>query len=98
MVARQDAARKYSAAFEGHKNIVAPNLRHLIVMSFINIPFVDCRQRWFDETFVKQRYSMCDLLPNSIALTKIFRFKIQRRRLPVTNQLVKEVLFQYILN
>jgi dTDP-4-amino-4,6-dideoxygalactose transaminase len=24
--ARQDAARKYSAAFEGHKNIVAPNI------------------------------------------------------------------------
>jgi hypothetical protein len=24
--ARQDAARKYSAAFEGHKNIVAPSI------------------------------------------------------------------------
>jgi dTDP-4-amino-4,6-dideoxygalactose transaminase len=24
--ARQDASRKYSAAFEGHKNIVAPSI------------------------------------------------------------------------
>jgi hypothetical protein len=31
---------------------------------------------------------------HSIALTKgLFRCKIQRRRLPVTNQLVKEVIF-----
>jgi dTDP-4-amino-4,6-dideoxygalactose transaminase len=36
---------------------------------------------------------MCYLLSNSIALTKgLFRCKIQRRRLPVTNQLVKEVI------
>jgi hypothetical protein len=69
--------RKYSAAFEGHKNIVAKYFDICDAMSFINIPYVLYEQRWFDETFVKQRYSMCDLLPNSIALTKsIFRFKI----------------------
>jgi dTDP-4-amino-4,6-dideoxygalactose transaminase len=36
---------------------------------------------------------MCYLLSNSIAHKKgLFRCKIQRRRLPVTNQLVKEVI------
>jgi dTDP-4-amino-4,6-dideoxygalactose transaminase len=35
--ARQDASRKYSAAFEGHKNIVAQVfVIYVIVTSFIN--------------------------------------------------------------
>jgi dTDP-4-amino-4,6-dideoxygalactose transaminase len=38
--ARQDASRKYSAAFEGHKNIVAQVfVIYVIVTSFINIPY-----------------------------------------------------------
>jgi dTDP-4-amino-4,6-dideoxygalactose transaminase len=36
--ARQDASRKYSAAFEGHKNIVA-QVFVIYVTSFINIPY-----------------------------------------------------------
>jgi dTDP-4-amino-4,6-dideoxygalactose transaminase len=36
--ARQDASRKYSAAFEGHKNI-SLFVIYVIVTSFINIPY-----------------------------------------------------------
>jgi dTDP-4-amino-4,6-dideoxygalactose transaminase len=37
--ARQDASRKYSAAFEGHKNIVAPSICDICDHVFINIPY-----------------------------------------------------------
>jgi dTDP-4-amino-4,6-dideoxygalactose transaminase len=93
--ARQDASRKYSAAFEGHKNIVAQVFVIYVIVTSSSIYLTNCRwrPRRFNEILAKQRYSMCYLLSNSIALTKgLFRCKIQRRRLPVTNQLVKEVI------
>jgi dTDP-4-amino-4,6-dideoxygalactose transaminase len=92
--ARQDASRKYSAAFEGHKNIVAPSICDICdchVFHQYTLRIVDGDRDGLMK-YLKQRYSMCYLLSNSIALTKgLFRCKIQRRRLPVTNQLVKEV-------
>jgi hypothetical protein len=95
--ARQDASRKYSAAFEGHKNIVAPSICdicdcHVFHQYTLRIVDGDGLMKYLQS----KRYSMCYLLSNSIAFTKgLFRCKIQRRRLPVTNQLVKEVISSY---
>jgi hypothetical protein len=73
----RDASRKYSAAFEGHKNIVAQVFVIYVLSSFkYTLRIVDGDRDGF--VLAKQRYSMCYLLSNSIALTKgLFRCKIQ---------------------
>jgi hypothetical protein len=71
--ARQDASRKYSAAFEGHKNI-APSICDICdchVFHQYTLRIVDGDRDGLMK-YSKQRYSMCYLLSNSIALTKAY--------------------------
>jgi dTDP-4-amino-4,6-dideoxygalactose transaminase len=71
--ARQDASRKYSAAFEGHKNIVAPSICDICdchVFHQYTLRIVDGDRDGLNN--LQQRYSMCYLLSNSIALTKAY--------------------------
>jgi dTDP-4-amino-4,6-dideoxygalactose transaminase len=87
--ARQDASRKYSAAFEGHE-YRSPSICDICdchVFHQYTLRIVDDRDGLMK--YLQQRYSMCYLLSNS--LTKAY-LDVQRRRLPVTNQLVKEVI------
>jgi dTDP-4-amino-4,6-dideoxygalactose transaminase len=43
--ARQDASRKYSAAFEGHKNIVAQVFVIYVIVTSSSIYLTNCRWR-----------------------------------------------------
>jgi dTDP-4-amino-4,6-dideoxygalactose transaminase len=84
--ARQDASRKYSAAFEGHHIQV-----FVIYVIVINIYLTNCRwrPRRFNEILAKQRYSCYHPIHCSKAYLDA-RYK--EEDFPVTNQLVKEVI------
>jgi dTDP-4-amino-4,6-dideoxygalactose transaminase len=71
--ARQDASRKYSAAFEGHKNIVAQVfvIYDCHVFHQYTLRIVDGDRDGLMK-YLQQRYSMCYLLSNSIAFTKAY--------------------------
>jgi dTDP-4-amino-4,6-dideoxygalactose transaminase len=75
--ARQDASRKYSAAFEGHNKL---GICDCHVFHQYTLRIVDGDRDGLMK-YLQQRYSMCYLLSNSIAHKSLFRCKIQRRRL-----------------
>ena len=94
--ARQNAARKYSAAFEGHKNIIAPTICgacdchvfHQYTLRIINADRNALMQHLLDNGIPCAIY-----YPIPLHLQKAYldtRYK--EEDFPVTNQLVKEVL------
>ncbi len=94
--ARQNAARKYTAAFEGNKNIIAPNICdicdchvfHQYTLRIINADRDGLMQHLLDKGIPCAIY-----YPIPLHLQKAYldpRYK--EEDFPVTNQLVKEVI------
>jgi len=94
--ARQNAARKYSAAFEGHKNIIAPSICdicdchvfHQYTLRIINADRDGLMQHLLDKGIPCAIYYPIPLHSQKAYLDS--RYK--EEDFPVTNQLVKEVL------
>ena len=94
--ARQNVARKYSAAFEGHKNIVAPSICdicdchvfHQYTLRIIDGDRDGLMQHLFDKAIPCAIYYPIPLHSQKAYLDS--RYK--EEDFPVTNQLVKEVI------
>jgi UDP-2-acetamido-2-deoxy-ribo-hexuluronate aminotransferase len=94
--ARQDAARKYSAAFEGHENIVAPficdicdcHVFHQYTLRIINADRDGLMQYLLDKGIPCAIYYPIPLHSQKAYVD--VRYK--EEDFPVTNQLVKEVI------
>ena len=94
--ARQDAARNYSTAFEGHKNIIAPSICdvcdchvfHQYTLRIIDADRDGLMQHLLDKGIPCAIYYPIPLHSQKAYLDK--RYK--EDHFPVTNQLVKEVI------
>lgn len=94
--ARQDAARKYSSAFEGHKNIIAPTICaicdchvfHQYTLRIVNANRDGLMQHLLDKGIPCAIYYPIPLHSQKAYLDS--RYK--EEDFPVTNQLVKEVI------
>jgi UDP-2-acetamido-2-deoxy-ribo-hexuluronate aminotransferase len=94
--ARQDAARKYSAAFEGHKNIVAPNICDICdchVFHQYTLRIVDADRDGLMKHLLSKDIPCAIYYPIPLHSQKAYldtRYK--EDHFPITNQLVKEVI------
>jgi UDP-2-acetamido-2-deoxy-ribo-hexuluronate aminotransferase len=94
--ARQNAARKYSAAFEGHKNIIAPNICdlcdcHVFHQYTLRIVNADRDQLM---TYLQSKDIPCAIYyPIALHSQKAYaNSRYKEDDFVVTNQLVKEVI------
>jgi UDP-2-acetamido-2-deoxy-ribo-hexuluronate aminotransferase len=93
---RQDAARKYSKAFEGHKNIVAPNICDICdchVFHQYTLRIIDADRDALMQHLLDKDIPCAIYYPIPLHSQKAYldtRYK--EEDFPVTNQLVKEVL------
>ena len=94
--ARQDAARKYSAAFEGHKNIVAPTICDICdchVFHQYTLRIIDADRDGLMQHLLEKGIPCAIYYPIPLHSQKAYldaRYK--EDHFPVTNQLVKEVI------
>jgi dTDP-4-amino-4,6-dideoxygalactose transaminase len=94
--ARQDASRKYSAAFEGHKNIVAPSICDICdchVFHQYTLRIVDGDRDGLMKYLQSKDIPCAIYYPIPLHSQKAYldaRYK--EEDFPVTNQLVKEVI------
>ncbi|WP_310380617.1 DegT/DnrJ/EryC1/StrS family aminotransferase [Flavobacterium sp.] len=94
--ARQDAARKYSAAFEGHKNIVAPMICDMCdchVFHQYTLRIIDADRDGLMQHLLEKGIPCAIYYPIPLHSQKAYldaRYK--EDHFPVTNQLVKEVI------
>lgn len=94
--ARQNAARKYSAAFEGHKNIVAPMICDICdchVFHQYTLRIVNADRDKLMEHLQSKGIPCAIYYPIPLHLQKAYvdeRYK--EDHFPITNQLVKEVI------
>jgi len=94
--ARQNAARKYSAAFEGHKNIVAPSICDICdchVFHQYTLRIIDADRNGLMQHLLDNGIPCAIYYPIPLHAQKAYldeRYK--EEDFPVTNQLVKEVL------
>jgi UDP-2-acetamido-2-deoxy-ribo-hexuluronate aminotransferase len=94
--ARQNAARKYSAAFEGHKNIIAPSICDICdchVFHQYTLRIVDADRDGLVKHLLSKDIPCAIYYPIPLHSQKAYvdtRYK--EDHFPVTNQLVKEVI------
>ena len=94
--ARQNAARKYSAAFDGHKNIVAPSICDICdchVFHQYTLRIIDADRDALMQHLLDKGIPCAIYYPIPLHLQKAYldeRYK--EEDFPVTNQLVKEVI------
>ncbi len=94
--ARQNAARKYSAAFEGHKNIVAPSICDICdchVFHQYTLRIIDGDRDGLMQHLLDKAIPCAIYYPIPLHSQKAYldsRYK--EADFPVTNQLVKEVI------
>ena len=94
--ARQNAARKYSAAFEGHKNIVAPSICDICdchVFHQYTLRIIDGDRDGLMQHLLDKAIPCAIYYPIPLHSQKAYldsRYK--EEDFPVTNQLVKEVI------
>jgi len=94
--ARQDAARKYSAAFEGHKNIIAPTICDNCdchVFHQYTLRIIDADRDGLMKYLLSKEIPCAIYYPIPLHSQKAYldtRYK--EEDFPVTNQLVKEVI------
>ena len=94
--ARQNAARKYSAAFEGHKNIVAPSICDICdchVFHQYTLRIIDADRDGLMQYLLDKVIPCAIYYPIPLHSQKAYldsRYK--EEDFPVTNQLVKEVI------
>ena len=94
--ARQNAARKYTAAFEGHKNIIAPNICDICdchVFHQYTLRIIDADRDALMQHLLDKGIPCAIYYPIPLHLQKAYldaRYK--EEDFPITNQLVKEVI------
>ena len=94
--ARQNVARKYSAAFEGHKNIIAPTICDICdchVFHQYTLRIIDADRNALMEHLLAKGIPCAIYYPIPLHSQKAYldsRYK--EEDFPVTNQLVKEVI------
>jgi dTDP-4-amino-4,6-dideoxygalactose transaminase len=95
-LARQNAARKYTAAFEGHKNIIAPSICDICdchVFHQYTLRIIDADRDKLMQFLLDKGIPSAIYYPIPLHSQKAYldsRYK--EEDFPVTNQLVKEVL------
>ncbi len=94
--ARQDAARKYTAAFEGHKNIVAPTICDNCdchVFHQYTLRIVDANRDGLMQHLLNKGIPCAIYYPIPLHSQKAYvDVRYKEKDFPVTNQLVKEVI------
>ena len=94
--ARQDAARKYSVAFDGHKNIVAPTICDICdchVFHQYTLRIIDADRNGLMQYLLDQGIPCAIYYPIPLHFQKAYvNSRYNEQDFPVTNQLVKEVL------
>lgn len=94
--ARQNAARKYSAAFEGHKNIIAPSICEMCdchVFHQYTLRIIDADRDGLMQYLLDKGIPCAIYYPIPLHSQKAYldsRYK--EDHFPITNQLVKEVI------
>ncbi len=94
--ARQNAARKYSKAFEGHKNIIAPTICDICdchVFHQYTLRIIDGDRNGLMDYLLSKGIPCAIYYPIPLHLQKAYidsRYK--EEDFPITNQLVKEVI------
>jgi len=94
--ARQNAARKYTAAFEGHKNIIAPSICDICdchVFHQYTLRIINADRDGLMQHLLNKGIPCAIYYPIPLHLQKAYldpRYK--EDHFPVTNQLVKEVI------
>ena len=94
--ARQNAARKYTAAFEGHKNIIAPSICDICdchVFHQYTIRIIDADRDGLMQHLLDKGIPCAIYYPIPLHSQKAYldaRYK--EEDFPITNQLVKEVI------
>jgi dTDP-4-amino-4,6-dideoxygalactose transaminase len=94
--ARQNAARKYSKAFEGHKNIIAPTICDVCdchVFHQYTLRIIDGDRNGLMDYLLSKGIPCAIYYPIPLHLQKAYidsRYK--EEDFPITNQLVKEVI------
>ena len=93
---RQNAARKYTAAFEGHKNIIAPSICEICdchVFHQYTVQIINADRDGLMQHLLNKGIPCAIYYPIPLHLQKAYldsRYK--EEDFPVTNQLVKEVI------
>jgi UDP-2-acetamido-2-deoxy-ribo-hexuluronate aminotransferase len=94
--ARQDAARKYSAAFEGHKNIIAPSICDICdchVFHQYTLRIIDANRNALMEHLMNKQIPCAIYYPIPLHAQKAYAdTRYKEEDFPITNQLVKEVI------
>jgi len=94
--ARQEAARKYSAAFEGHKNIIAPTICDNCdchVFHQYTLRIIDADRNGLMEHLLAKGIPCAIYYPIPLHSQKAYAdTRYKEEDFPVTNQLVKEVI------
>jgi len=94
--ARQDAARKYSAAFEGHKNIIAPSICDICdchVFHQYTLRIIDADRDALMKHLLDKGIPCAIYYPIPLHSQKAYAdTRYKEEDFPVTNQLVKEVI------
>ncbi|MBF2709564.1 DegT/DnrJ/EryC1/StrS family aminotransferase [Flavobacterium soyangense] len=95
-IARQNAARKYTAAFEGHKNIIAPSICGICdchVFHQYTLRIINSDRDGLMQHLLNKGIPCAIYYPIPLHLQKAYldsRYK--EENFPVTNKLVKEVI------
>lgn len=94
--ARQNAARKYTAAFEGHKSIIAPNICDICdchVFHQYTLRIIDADRDALMQHLLDKGIPCAIYYPIPLHLQKAYLdARYIEEDFPVTNQLVKEVI------
>lgn len=94
--ARQNAARKYTAAFEGHKNIIAPSICEICdchVFHQYTLRIIDANRDGLMQHLLDKEIPCAIYYPIPLHSQKAYLdIRYKEDHFPVTNQLVKEVI------
>lgn len=94
--ARQNAARKYSAAFEGHKNIIAPSICEICdchVFHQYTLRIINADRDGLMAHLLSKSIPCAIYYPIPLHSQKAYQdSRYKEEDFPVTNQLVKEVI------
>jgi dTDP-4-amino-4,6-dideoxygalactose transaminase len=94
--ARQNAARKYSAAFIGHKNIIAPSICDICdchVFHQYTLRIIDADRNGLMQHLLDKGIPCAIYYPIPLHSQKAYKnSRYKEEDFPVTNQLVKEVI------
>ncbi len=93
---RQNAARKYTAAFEGHKNIIAPSICEICdchVFHQYTLRIIDANRDGLMQHLLDKGIPCAIYYPIPLHAQKAYLdIRYKEDHFPVTNQLVKEVI------